>query len=433
MSSEEDKRFGSSTGSVWAASKDPFFDGTLIPPLCKGVTNGEKTYAGLKYRSIFDPMDNPNSSNNIHGYARNTHTNSQFVRRQVLELEGADPEYFASMDFNTGMTSIICMMLSLTSIGDTIISITDTYGGTSQVLRKIMKPNGRNIYLIPTDDVNALEKVVREQSPRILHIESPTNPTLKILDIKRFATVCSEVGTILSVDNTFATPINQRPLDLGADIVVHSGTKYLNGHGDALSGFAIGKIPLIRAMYDYREIMGLGLSASDCEAVSRGIRTLAIRVRQHGKNAMAIAKLCEYHPAVKRINYPGLPSHPHHAVACKQMMDQGTGKRMGDTEDPNHDAHFGGMLSFELHGGEQQVEIFLDSLKLAHLAPSLGHVETLVGPPAATSHVELTREERAELGISETLIRYSTGIEDTEDLVSDVNQALNKVEQSIRV
>ena len=209
------------------------------------------------------------------------------------------------------------------------------------------------------------------------------------------------------VDNTFATPINQNPLQLGADIVLHSASKYLGGHADALGGVICGRLELVKQVYHYREINGATLSPMDAYSFIRGMKTLKLRVERQNENAMAIASWLQNHPLVEQVNYPGLESHPNHDIARQQMRG------------------FGGMLSFSVTGGLDAIKIFLPKLQYAHMAANLGCVETVVGPPVTTSHVECSAEERAAAGIPEGLVRYSAGIEDIDDLIADLDQALS--------
>ncbi len=211
------------------------------------------------------------------------------------------------------------------------------------------------------------------------------------------------------MDNTFATPINQNPLDLGADIVLHSASKYLGGHADALGGVICGSKALVKQVYHYREINGASLSPMDAYSFIRGMKTLKLRVERQNENAMAVALWLEKHPLVEQVNYPGLESNPGHEIAKQQMSG------------------YGGMLSFAIKGGLDAIKQFLPKLHYAHMAANLGCVETVVGPPVTTSHVECTNEERAAAGIPEGLVRYSTGIEDIEDLIADLEQALNSL------
>jgi len=243
----------------------------------------------------------------------------------------------------------------------------------------------------------------------LVYLETPTNPTLKIIDIKRIALAAKKVGAVVVVDNTFATPINQNPLDLGADLVLHSATKYLCGHSDAMGGVLAGSRELVQKVFHFREINGASLQADPAYMIARGMKTLELRISRQNESAMKIANYLNGHSKVSQVFYPGLETHIGHAIAKSQMKG------------------FGGILSFALDAGYDLVEKFLPSLKLVHLAASLGSVSTLAGPPRTTSHVELTEEQRALLGIPESLIRYSVGIESVDDLLFDIEQALKKI------
>ena len=243
---------------------------------------------------------------------------------------------------------------------------------------------------------------------QVLYLETPTNPTIKITDIKKLSAAAKEVGAIVVVDNTFATPINQNPLALGADIVLHSASKYLGGHADALGGVICGAKKLIDKVYHYREINGATLAPMDAYSLLRGMKTLKLRVQKQNESAMIVAKYLQKNPLIEQVNYPGLETHHGHQIAKEQMP-----------------GGYGGMLSFAVKGGLDSIKKFLPKLKYAHMAANLGCVETVVGPPSTTSHVECSANERAAAGIPEGLVRYSTGIEDVEDLINDLDQALN--------
>jgi cystathionine gamma-synthase len=243
----------------------------------------------------------------------------------------------------------------------------------------------------------------------MVYLESPTNPTLKIIDLKRIAAAGKKAGAIVVADNTFGSPINQNPLTLGVDLVIHSATKFLGGHSDTLCGLVCGKKELVQKIFDYREITGATLHPETAYNVIRGMKTLELRVLRQNENALAIAKYLDQHPKVSQVYYPGLENHPGHDIAKKQMRG------------------FGGVLSFELAGGYDDVKTLLHNLKFVHLAASLGSVTTLAGPPRTTSHVELSEAQRKQLGISESLIRYSVGIENKEDLLDDLEQALDLI------
>jgi cystathionine gamma-synthase len=243
----------------------------------------------------------------------------------------------------------------------------------------------------------------------VLYLETPTNPTLKVVDLERLIAAGHHAGALVVVDNTFATPVNTNPLALDADLVLHSATKFLGGHADALGGVVCGSRELIDRIYHYREINGATLHPMAAYLLLRGMKTLHLRVERQNESALQIARFLETHPAVEAVYYPGLSSNEGHEIAKKQMRG------------------FGGVLSFALKGDFDAVRAFLPRLTYAHAAANLGAVETIVGPPRTTSHVECTPEERAAMGIPENLIRYSVGIEDPADLLDDLQQALDAV------
>ena len=241
---------------------------------------------------------------------------------------------------------------------------------------------------------------------KMIWLETPTNPTLKVVDIQRLSAAAKKVGAVVVVDNTFATPINQNPLQLGADLVLHSATKFLGGHSDAMGGLLCGSKDLVQKVYQFREINGASLQADPAYMIARGMKTLELRIERQNASALTIAKYLKAHPKVADVFYPGLETHNGHTIAKKQMRG------------------FGGMMSFSLDGSYEQVAKFLPQLQLVHLAASLGSVSTLAGPPRTTSHVELTEAQRKQLGIPESLVRYSVGIENVEDLLADLETAL---------
>ncbi|HEX9888982.1 MAG TPA: PLP-dependent transferase, partial [Nitriliruptorales bacterium] len=259
--------------------------------------------------------------------------------------------------------------------------------------------------VVATDDHAAIEAAIAAGCD-LLFLESPTNPLLKVVDLERLASAAHDQGATVVVDNTFATPINQNPIGLGADLVVHSASKYLGGHGDALGGLVCGSTGLVERVVAHRELAGTGMDPQVAALFLRSLKTLGLRVARHNDNALAVASWLEHHPKVTAVHYPGLPSHPMHDVAARQMRG------------------FGGTLAFELDGGFEAVCRVLPRLELAYLAANLGQVETIVGPPATTSHVELTDEERQAAGLPEGLVRYSVGIEDVADLIADLARAL---------
>lgn len=339
-----------------------------------------------------------------HIYSRNTNPTVAVFEEKVRLLEGGE----AAASASTGMGIISATLRTLLAPGDRLVSIKDTYGGVSVLMSEFLPAIGIDVEMCETTDQAAIEAAVAKGCD-VLHLETPTNPTLKLVDIERLAAAGHDAGATVVVDNTFATPINQRPLDLGADVVVHSATKFLGGHADALGGVVVGPARTVDAVYHYREINGAALHPMSAYLLLRGLKTLQLRVERQTSNAGAVASHLSQHDKVETVNYPGLASHPQHAIAADQMQG------------------FGGMLSFAIAGGAEAVRRFLPALRLAHRAANLGAVETTVGTPATTSHVECSPEERAALGIPDALIRYSAGIEDIDDLIADLDQALDRV------
>ncbi|HVO48517.1 MAG TPA: cystathionine gamma-synthase family protein [Steroidobacteraceae bacterium] len=337
-----------------------------------------------------------------HIYSRNTNPTVRAFEEKIRDLEGAA----AATSFSSGMAAISATLFTFLRPGDRVVSIRDSYGGTNKLFTQFLPAFGIRVQLCDTSDFAQIEREVASGC-RLLYLESPTNPTVKVVDITRLARAAHAVGALVAVDNTFATPINQNPLALGADLVLHSATKYLGGHADALGGAACGSESLIQSLYHFREINGAALAPADAYNLLRGMKTLALRVERQNQSAMQIARWLQSHPAVEQVNYPGLESHAHHEVARLQMRG------------------FGGMLSFSVRGGLEAIKQVLPRLQHAHRAANLGCVETVVGPPRVTSHVECTAQERAAAGIPEGLIRYSTGIEDVADLTADLQQALS--------
>ena len=336
-----------------------------------------------------------------HIYSRNTNPTVRAFEEKIRDLEGAQ----AATSFSSGMAAISGTFFALLRPGDRVVSIKDSYGGTNKLFTEFLPAFGIEVCLCETTEFAQIEAQVA-RGCRMLYLETPTNPTIKIVDITRLARAAHAVGAVVVVDNTFATPINQNPLELGADLVLHSATKYLGGHADALGGAACGSQPLIKTLYHFREINGAALAPMDAYQLLRGMKTLALRVERQNQSALTIARWLRQHPAVEDVNYPGLETHPHHELAKRQMRG------------------FGGILSFSVRGGLDAIKLVLPRMRYAHRAANLGCVETVVGPPLTTSHVECSAEERAAAGIPEGLIRYSTGIEDVSDLIADLEQAL---------
>jgi cystathionine gamma-synthase len=334
-------------------------------------------------------------------YSRNSNPTTRAFEEKVAALEGAE----SATSFTTGMAAIDTTLLALLSPTQRAVSVRDAYGATYLHFTQILPRFGITCSVCDTEDHAAIEAAIA-QGCDVLYLESPTNPMLKVLDLARLSAAAKRAGAVTIVDNTFATPINQNPIALGADLVIHSATKYLGGHGDVLGGVVCGRRDSVEKVYRYRELTGPSLQAHEAFLLLRSLKTLGLRVQRHNENAMALARFLEQQPKVGRVYYPGLESHPGHDIARRQMRG------------------FGGVLSFELKGGFEAVTRFLPRLRYAIMAANLGQVETIVGPPATTSHVELTDDERAAAGVPEGLIRYAVGIEDVDDLQADLEQAL---------
>ncbi len=382
------------TLAVWAGEEEYLLQGATQVPVVHSVSFGYDDVAQwLRVALGQEPG---------HIYSRNTNPTVHAFEEKIRILEGAD----AATSAATGMGIISSTLFTFLSPGDRIVSVKDTYGGTNVIFTEFLPRFQVDVALCDTTDHEAIEAEVAKGC-KVLYLETPTNPTIKIVDLARLAEAGKKAGAIVIVDNTFATPINQNPLQLGADLVLHSATKYLGGHADALGGVICGPKTLIDQIYHFREINGATLHPMAAYLLLRGMKTLHLRVRQQNESALKIARFLEAHPRTEKVFYPGLESHENHDIARSQMRG------------------FGGMLSFMLKGDDfSAVRAFLPRLRYAHAAANLGAVETIVGPPATTSHVECTREERAAMGIPESLIRYSVGIEDTEDLIADLDQAL---------
>ena len=385
---------GTGTLSVWAGEEGKdFWQRSTQVPVVHSVSFG--------YRDVDQWQDVALGKAAGHIYGRNTNPTVHAFEEKVRRLEDAE----AATSFATGMAAISNTFYTLLVPGDRVVSVKDTYGGTNKIFLEFLPRLQIDVALCDTTDHDAIEAEVAKGC-RVLYLESPTNPTLKVVDLARLADAGHRVGATVVVDNTFATPINSNPLALGADLALHSATKFLGGHADALGGVVCGARDLIERIYHYREINGATLHPMAAYLLLRGMKTLHLRIRQQNESALEIAHFLASHPFVSQVFYPGLETHEHHDVARRQMRG------------------FGGVLSFMLQGDFNSVRDFLPRLRYAHAAANLGAVETVVGPPATTSHVESTREEREAMGIPESLIRYSTGIEDPEDLIADLQQAL---------
>ena len=382
------------TQAVWAGEEKPVLGNATQVPVVHSVA--------FAYDDMDEWMEVSLGKREGHIYTRNSNPTLAVFEDKVRSLEHAE----AAVSASSGMGIISNALFALLAAGDRVVSVKDTYGGTNQMFTRFLPRNNVSVTLCDTEDSKAIEAEVAKGCD-VLYLETPTNPTIKILDLERLAKAGKAAGAVVMVDNTFATPINQNPLDLGADLVLHSATKFLGGHADALGGVAAGSRELISKINSYREIVGNVLHPMAAYLLIRGMKTLNLRITRQNENALEIARYLKTHPGVERVFYPGLESHPGHEIAKRQMRG------------------FGGILSFVAKGDSfEDACRVLSRLQLARRAANLGSVETIAGTPATTSHVECTPEERRAMGIPESLIRYSVGIEDVEDLKADLDQAL---------
>ncbi len=336
-------------------------------------------------------------------YARTSNPTRSALERNLAALERGR----FSFAFASGMAAINALM-SLLKAGDHIVAGHNLYGGTFRLFERVLKDFGLSFTYANTCRLEEVEKVLRPNT-QLLYIETPTNPIMEITDILAAAALAREHKVLLAVDNTFMSPYFQRPLELGADIVLHSTTKYLNGHSDGVGGaIMLNDAGLADRLKFLQNAAGAVLGPFDSWLVLRGVKTLAVRMVRHNENGLAVAQYLQRHTKVKKVHYPGLPSHPQHELARKQM----TG--------------FGGMLSFET-GSLENARTVLKSVRLCSLAESLGGVETLISHPATMTHASVPPEERSRLGITDGLVRISVGIEDVEDIIADLDQALDQI------
>lgn len=323
------------------------------------------------------------------------------VEAVLAETEGAE----AAVAVGSGMAAVSTAVLTFVDRGAHVVAQQNHYGGTTSLLREFLPRFGIETTFVDQTDPAAFEAAMRPET-KLVVVESPSNPVMKITDLRAVANIARARGALTIADNTFATPINQRPLDLGIDLVFHSATKYFGGHSDLIAGVVMGSAALIERVWNTSVILGSALAPFDSWLLLRGLRTLAMRVRKHNENALALARYLETHPAVRAVHYPGLPCHPQYALAAEQMSG------------------FGGMFSFELAGGFEAASAFLQNVRLASHAASLGGVETLVVSAAANFLHYMSAEEAERIGVIPGLVRVSAGIEAAEDLIADFEQAL---------
>ena len=351
---------------------------------------GARRFAGEEAGYIYSRLGNPNLTE---------------LEEIIALLEGAE----AGMATASGMAAVSTPLLTLLKKGDHIVASDTLYGCTFGFITEMLPKYGIDVTLVDGVDLEQMENAMKENT-KVVYLETPANPTLKVIDIREVSKIAHKFGAKVIVDNTFMTPYLQRPIELGADIVVHSATKYLGGHGDLIAGLVVGPRDIISEMkIPYLKDLGGILSPFDAWLLVRGIKTLGVRMDKHCENAQKVAEYLENHPLVDTVYYPGLSSSPYHKLAKKQMDG------------------FGGMISFELKGGVEEGKTLMNSIRMISLAVSLGCVDSLIQHPASMTHSPVPKEERLAAGITDGLVRLSVGIEDVEDIIADLDQALEVV------
>ena len=393
--SEEKPLQGSSTRAVHGGERQQRLGDALTVPIYQ-----TSTYTFRHTQELIDFKEGRIAKGE---YGRYGNPTIHAAERKIAELEHGDD----ALLWASGMCTITSMLLAMLRAGQHMIITADSYRRTRQFCDSMLGRFGIEVTVVPPADPQAIAAAVRENT-RLLFSESPTNPFLYVVDLEQLVGIARRYRLRTVIDSTFATPYNQNPLDYGIDLVMHSATKYLGGHNDLLAGVVVGKENMIAALRDAQGVLGGITDPNTAYLLLRGLKTFALRMQQHNANGMALARFLEAHPRVRRVYYPGLASHPSSAIAGQQMRG------------------FGGVVSFEIAGTLQQTSAFIDALGLPYIAPSLGGVESLVEQPALMSYYEMSPEDRQRLGISDTLVRYAAGIEDTNDVLADVEQALKR-------
>ncbi|MDX2148144.1 MAG: PLP-dependent aspartate aminotransferase family protein [Planctomycetota bacterium] len=381
--------WGSATQVLHAGREVDGWAGSLVTPIVPSTTYVQR--AGL-------------GEHKGHCYSRVSNPTVDALEKQLGALEGAPP----AVCFATGLAAETALFLALLKSGDHAVIGTGVYGGTTRLFQRLLSQFGVRSTFVDTSDLDAVSRAI-EPSTKFVFAETPSNPTLQLTDIEALSRVTRAAGVRLLVDNTFLTPIVQKPLDLGADVTVYSTTKHIEGHSSAMGGSVISRdVELLDRVRFIRKCTGAITSPWQAWCTQRGLATLALRIREHSRNALRVARYLSEHPRVARVNYPGLEDAPGYELACRQHLE----------------GLHGGVISFELEGGLEATKPVLSALKLWALVEHVGSVESLVTHPATMTHADVPREQRLEAGITDGLIRLSVGIEDAADLIADLEQAL---------
>ena len=363
--------------------------------------------------STFEVTDNEEelrATHTDHFYTRYGNPTNTVAEQTVAALEGVD----AALTFASGMGAITTTLMALLKSGDHIVAQRDIYGGVSKFLSQWLPKMGIETTFVDTTEYEQHERAIRPNT-KLLYLESPTNPTLRVVDFKRAASVAKRHNILSMIDSTFGTPVNQHPAEFGIDLVMHSGTKYLGGHTDLICGVVAGRQELMKKIWETRTTLGNCMDPHASWMLVRGLKTLAVRVARQNENAQRVAEFLGKSAKVRKVHYPFLKSHPQHGLAREQMKGGG------------------GMVSFEVEGTGDDARRVSEAMRLFTLAPSLGGVESLVSIPVLTSHAMVPAAERAKMGVTEQLIRLSVGIESAEDLIGDLERALEAVAGRQRV
>jgi cystathionine beta-lyase/cystathionine gamma-synthase len=389
------KKFGTSTLAIHGDLKDKQFRSVVYPIYQTSTFAVEKTD---DYQKFIDEVDD------FYIYSRYGNPTVKEVEKRLALIENADD----SILFSSGMAAITTTILSHVQSGDEIISLSSIYGVTYRFFRDYLPKFGVKVKFFQIEKVDEIEKLISPKT-KLIYFETPVNPTTRIVDIEKIVKFAKREDLTTIIDNTFATPINQNPLDFGVDIVIHSATKYLSGHSDLILGCVMSSRERIERIRKFKNVFGGNPDPHQAFLLGRSLKTLELRVKRQNENALKLAEFLSSHRKIRKVLYPGLKNHPEHELAKKQMSG------------------FGGMLSFEIDGDLGRTKKFCDSLKVALNATSLGSVETLVSIPVLTSHVGMKKDELERAGISESMVRVSVGIENIEDIVWDFEQALNQI------
>jgi cystathionine gamma-synthase len=395
MAQPPKKPLGPSTIAVHAGEPRPKPGHSLATPIIQTATF---TFANTQ--EIKDHFDG--KIDRIE-YGRYGNPTQRIAEEKLAALEGAQ----ACLLFASGMAAVTTTLFAMLSRGTHVVVTDDSYRRTRQFLNQTLHRYGIEVSTVPSGDYEALEDAIRPTT-RVLVSESPTNPYNRIMDLERFRDIGRRHRVKTVIDATFATPFNQRPLAFGIDAVIHSATKYLGGHNDLLAGAVLGSQAIVDGVRSLQGITGAVVDPFVAYLLVRGLKTFALRMERQNGSAQAIAEFLASHPRIDAVHYPGLPGHPAHAIAKRQMRG------------------FGGVVSFEVHGDLDTASRVVDACEIPHIAVSLGGVESLIEQPAVMSFYELSTEERLQIGIKDNLIRYAVGIEDTEDLIGDLSQALDR-------